>query len=129
MFNIRNYQHKDYELLSSWFKEVKEITPEQGQLPEESTFIIEVDSTPAALVSIFLTNVDICYMENLIANPGIKNRKIVVQSLMDYAFDFAKIKGYKYAVGFTMHENLAKRHINIGWDKQLNNAIIVCKEL
>jgi hypothetical protein len=127
--NIRNYTHHDYEMLCSWFKEAKEIAPEQGQLPEESTFVTEVNNIPAALVSVFLTNVDICYMENLIANPEFKNRKEIVQNLMDYAFSFAKSKGYKYSVGFTMHEQLAKRHINIGWDKKVNNVIIVYKEL
>lgn len=127
--NIRNYNKQDYEILCSWFKEIKEIAPEQGQLPEESTFIIELDKTPAALVSIFLTNVDVCYMENLIANPKVENRKEAVQCLMNYAFSFAKNKGYKYSAGFTMHEQLAKRHINIGWDKKVNNVIIVYKEL
>lgn len=127
--NIRNYTNTDFETISSWFKELNEIAPQKEQLPEESSFIIEVDNKAAALVSIFLTNVNICYMENLIANPGINNKKDVVQYLMNHAFSYAKSKGYKYSVGFTQHEKLAQRHINIGWDHKVNNVIIVCKEL
>ncbi len=126
---IRNYKNSDYETICSLFKEVKEIAPQKEQLPEESSFVAEVNGKVSALVTIFLTNVNICYMENLIANPKIENRKEIVQNLMNYVFDYAKNKGYKYAAGFTMHEKLAKRHIDIGWDYKVHNVIIVGKEL
>lgn len=126
---IRNYKHSDYEIISSWFKEINEIAPQKEQLPEESSFVVEIDNKLIALVTVFLTNVNVCYMENLIADPKFTNRKEIIQKLMDYVFIWAKKIGYKYAAGFTMHERLAKRHIDIGWDYKLNNVIIVGKEL
>lgn len=124
--NIRNFKSSDYPLIKSWFKD----GPELEQMPEESSFVLEVENKPQACVSVFLTNTNIAYFENLIANPKFKKseRKEAIQKLMEHAWSFAKDKGYKYAVGFTLYEKLAARHLEMGWNKKFY-SILVGKEL
>lgn len=122
---IRPYTHNDFKMIQSWHKE----SPEKEQLPLESSFILEKNDVPVVCISVFLTNTNICYMENMIANPEIKDRKDATKAIMEHAWNFAKDKGYKYAVGFTKHESLAKRHLQMGWQKKFNNIIILGQEL
>lgn len=128
--NIRNLKSSDYELISSWWKDIGQHGPTQGQLPEDSSFILELDNKPILTMSVFLTNTDIAYFENLISDPNFKhNRKFYTQALMDHSFSFAKSKGYKYAVAFTTNEKLVNRNLKIGFDTAVRNLFLLSKEL
>lgn len=122
---IRPYTHSDFEMIKSWSNE----GPEKEQLPLESSFILEKNNVPVVCISVFFTNTNICYMENMIANPEIKDRKDATKAIMEHAWKFAKDKGYKYAIGFTKYAKLAERHVQMGWQKKFSNIFIMAQEL
>lgn len=128
MVNIRNFKNEDYDIVNSWWKKVGEIGPTIDYLPEESSFILEIDNNPCLCISVYLTNTPSAYFENLIADPEFKDRKYAAEILLKHAFNFAKNKGYKYALGFTNYEKLATRHLEMGWQKK-KNTTVVFKEL
>lgn len=118
--NIRPYTPQDFEMIKSWHKEA----PEQGQLPLDSSFILENNGIPTVCVSVILTNASICYMDNMVGNPEVKDRKDATKAIIEYAWQFAKNKGYKYSVAFTKHNKLAERHIQMGWQKLSSGFIL-----
>lgn len=128
--NIRNYKKEDFKLIKSWWASVGQYGPTEKQMPEESSFILELNNKPVLAVSAYLTNTDVAYIENLITDPSFKdNRKVYTNAIMDYIFKFVQLNGYKYAVGFTTHEKLVKRNLNMGFDKAVNNLYLLAKEL
>jgi hypothetical protein len=117
--NIRTYTPEDYSMIKSWHCDA----PDAEQFPATS-FILEKNNIPTVCISVILTNTPICYMDNMVGNPEIKDRKDATQTLMNYAWNFAKDKGYKYSVAITKHKKLADRHIQMGW-QELSNGIIL----
>lgn len=107
---IRPYSQKDYEFIKTWHSDVP--SAEQFSI---TSFVIEKDNVPAVCISVILTNTPICYMDNMVGNPEVKDRKDATQAIMNYAWNFAKDKGYKYAVGITKSDKLAERHVQMGW--------------
>lgn len=127
---IRNYTKEDFNTVISWWKSIGQHGPTEKQLPEESSFVLEINDKPVLMVSAYLTNTDVAYLENLISDPEFKqDRKQYTQLIMDHLFNFVKSKGYKYAVSFTTHEKLVKRNLNIGFDKAVDNLYLLAKEL
>lgn len=118
--NIRSYIPQDFKTIQSWHSDA----PSMEQFPLESSFILEENNVPVVCISIILTNTPICYMDNMIGNPEIKDRKEYTQTLMNYAWSFAKGKGYKYSVAFSKNEKLTSRHNQMGWQKLSNGTIL-----
>lgn len=128
--NIRFYKKQDFELLSSWWKQQNEPGPTLDMLPEDSTFIVEINNKPIISVCLYLTNCkEVCYIENLIANPEFKeNRKEYIQVLFSFLQNFAKNLGYKKLMCMAYRDALKKRYQEIGLTKTLDVSIFI-KEL
>ena len=83
------------------------------------------------LISAFLTNANIAYIENFISNPSFEksNRKEATQLLLNHTFKYVKNKGYNYVVGFSLYEKLANRFVSMGFDKSIKNVFVLGKEV
>ena len=131
-YTIRNYKDSDYEMLKNWWNSQNQREPSKELIPNETTFILEVDNEPVVSISVFLTNVrGMCFLENFIGNPLKKGdvRKECSSIIVNYALKFAKELGYKRAVCFSYEEALKKRYQDLGMTKTLDNLSSFVKEL
>src|SRR5277367_2165146 len=95
MIKIRPFKKNEFEMILSCWNYAKEIPPTIEMLPEDSTFILEINNEPKMCVSVYLTNTNyVAYVENFVKAPGLKNNKYS-EKLGEYIENFAKQKGYK----------------------------------
>lgn len=128
--NIRLFKKDDYELIRSWWIKANEFPPYQEMLPEESTFILEIDNQPKMCLTVYLTNCKFfAYLENFIKDPEFKNSKNEVNQLLEHAEKFAKDKGYKVLFCLAYKDKLKKRYEELGYKNTLNNLSSFVKEL
>lgn len=74
MISIRPYVPADYSMISSWWNSHEMAPPEENMMPETS-YVLERDGVPVQAVSLFMTNGPVCWVDNLIGNPEIKDRE------------------------------------------------------
>lgn len=131
MYSIRPYQIEDYELLKGWWEQINEVPPTPGLLPIGSTFILEYNNQPVLSICLFLTNVEVCYLENFIADPEFKEpvRKLLSQKIVDYAVEHAKVRGYKRVGAFTNKIKLASRYKQLGLEDHASDVLILAKRI
>lgn len=125
-YNIRNYSHKDFPLITSWWKEAEEpYPPTSSMLPEESTFILELDSKPVFCLSVYLTNCkEYAYLGNFISDTKLKSpyKKLASQKLMDVVLNFAGDLGYKQVICMSAVSKLQKRYQEMGFIPTISNV-------
>lgn len=125
MIKIRHYNNSDYEILSKWWNDHKEIGPTKDMLPEESTFVLEYNGKPCVSITAYLTNSkEISYLENLISDPELKNKEIrntLTQIIVDDTFGFLRGLGYKRVICFSYKDGLKERYKEMGMTKTLDN--------
>ena len=128
---IRNYRKEEFEMINSWWKAAKEIGPLPDMLPEESTFILEMEKQPALCVTVYLTNSkEIAYIENFIGNPELKGiRSYMVPKLFDHICKFARERGYRRLVALASNEKLVSRYQEIGLTETVKGLTSFAKEL
>lgn len=128
---IRNYEHRDYDMIKAWWYSYNLPCPTADMLPEDTTFIIEYEETPIACATWFATNASFALIDNLIGNPKCKGnlRQIMVDELLWYVENEAKEEGYRNVFCFTEHEALAKRYNDIGYNRINKNCIPLGKVL
>lgn len=132
MLNIRNYKASEYEMIDSWWKKAEEIGPTRDMLPEESTFILELNGTPWVCMTVYLTNSkEIVWFENLASNPEVSaaGRKEAVNFLIKFCEDFARNKGYKKALAMSATESVTNRYQEIGYFPTCRNITTAIKIL
>lgn len=133
MFKIRPYvEASDYETLKGWW-EKQNMTPAwKALLPEESTYVLEIDDVPALSLCLYLMNCkDACMVENLIGNPDITGpkRKEATKQLFLYVEEVAKAKGYTTLVLFSYQEKLKQYYESLGYRKTLENVTTFAKSI
>ena len=118
---IRNYSPSDYQMLCDWWKIYCEPAPYPACMPEESSFVLEINNVPAYALTVLLTNSkEYAYLENFVGNPLINNKE-GAQMIANYAYSFAKDKGYKRVIAFCYKDKLKKRYEELGVIKTLDN--------
>jgi hypothetical protein len=128
---IRNYNKTDYEMICSWWNSADMQAPTPGLIPSESTFLIEVENKPVMSIALFLTNTEMAYLENFIANPEFKStmRKHVSQLIVNHAIGFAKNLGYKRVCCLSVHDKTSKRYEELGMRQTTENLKSFVKEI
>lgn len=130
--NIRNFKQSDYPMIYNWWSVQKEQAPLLGMLPEESTFVLELNKQPALCVTIYLTNTkELAYVENLVGNPELKSkeRKEATYHLNEHLKEFAKSKGYKRLVCMSEKAQLKNYYTSLNYTETLNNVSTFVREL
>lgn len=128
--NIRQFQKNDYEVIKMWWYLANEPSPTIEMLPEESTFVLEIDNAPQACITVYLTNTNyLAYLENLVRNPKLQNNKNHIEILVKHAENFTKKLGYKILLCMSYKEKLKKRYEEMGYMNTLNNLSSFGKEL
>ncbi len=127
---IRNYTLADFETLKSWWVAADEPGPTIEMLPEDSTFILEVDGVPKMSISVYLTNTNyLAYLECFIKNPEINYKNNYTQQIIDHAEQFARSKGVKILVCLSYREKLKQRYQEFGYHRTLDNLSGFAKQI
>lgn len=132
MIQIRNYKKEDFEMVKSWWDAAGEVAPLPDMMPEESSFIAEIDGRPALAISLYLTNTpEICYVENFIGNPDLKglSRNSASHLLINHIEKFASSLGYKRLICLAHKEQLKNHYQKLGGVKTLDNLASFAKEI
>lgn len=106
---IRRYQGKDYEQVMGWLvkRGQKKIHPDF--LSEHGLIIPE-----KAAVWVYMTNSDVCYIENLITNPEEVERAKWIKLLLDSSIKFARDAGFKFVLSVTNNESVIAHSVTFG---------------
>lgn len=129
---IRFYKKEDFNEIQSWWIKAGETAPILGQLPEDSTFVLEKNGVMIACVSAYLTNCkEIAYIENLAKDPDLGSyvTKEMINNLIDHTFNFIKELGYKRAICFAYVDKLKERYLEFGFHKTCDNLSSFSREL
>lgn len=128
---IRSYEHRDYEMVKSWWHSHNLPAPTVDMIPEDTSYIIEYEETPLACISWFGTNASFALIDNLVANPDFQGalREVMVDELIWYVETEAKEEGYNKVFCFTEKEKLADRYRSIGYQTIGNDCIPLGKRL
>lgn len=127
--NIRLYKKEDYELVKSWWLAAKEFAPLEEMLPEESTFILEINNEPKICLTTYLTNCKFfAYLENFVKDPNFNNEE-AIQKLVSHVEKFVKDKGYRVLFCLSYKDKLKERYEELGYTNTLNNLSSFNKEL
>jgi len=128
--NIRLFNKNDFEMIKMWWNDAQEMPPTIEMLPEESTFILEVNNEPQVCITVYLTNTNyVAYLENFIKNPNLKDSKEYTKKIVEHAENFAKQKGFKILVCLSYKEKLKQRYQDLGYINTLNNLSGFAKEV
>lgn len=130
---IRPYKKEDYAEISAWWKAAKEPGPSRDMMPEESSFILEVQGTPWIAVTVYLTNSpELAWVDNLIASPkmpGGEARAAAIFWLQAFLERWTKEQGYKKLFCMTEKEVLVKRYQDLGYEPTLKGVTTLIKIL
>ena len=131
--SIRLYNESlDYEMLSSWWEGHGQAAPRKDMLPEDTTYVLEVNGKPLLSACLYLMNCKAASLvENVISNPLIflPNRKQLVSALFSHIENVAKSKGYNTLVIFSYEDKVKNRYEELGFTKTLNNVTTFSKEV
>jgi hypothetical protein len=129
---IKQFKPSDYEMIASWWTSYNEPAPVQGSMISDGTFIMEINKTPALCLTTFLTqSKEVAYIAGFVKNPKFKDINLEPEGklLWDHCFKFAKDKGYKRVICFSVVSKLADKYERFGMRKTYNNLNSFVKEL
>lgn len=115
---IRKYIPSDYEQVMGWLDKrgMKRIHP--NVLSEYGLII------PGKVAAwIYMTNSDLCYIENLIGNPE-DCTKDDIRIILDTLTKFARDSGYKFVLSVTEHKGVIAEALKRGAKIQGNQSLI-----
>jgi hypothetical protein len=120
---IRNYKSSDFPMISEWWMSHNEPGPLPGNIPEDSSFILEYEGIPATSISVILTNTKFVYFENFVRNPKFNDKigKQCTKELWDYATEFAKSKNYDHIIFVSYKDKIKARYEELGAKRTLDN--------
>lgn len=132
MTSIRTYTHADYDMLSSWYKDSSEPCVPKDLLPEDTTFVLELEGVPALCVSVYLTNCKgVAYLEHFIGNPSLKGkeRQKATSLFFEAMSVFVKGCGYKRIACSTVYPKLKQYYKKLGLVPTNDNVQCFIKEV
>ena len=130
-YKIRNYKKDEYAMILGWWNDCQEVAPLPEMLPEESTFILDVNDQPTICVTVYLTNSKtFCMVDNLICNPAFRDSKLrrkAVEVMNGYVDCFAKEKGFERILCMTEKNALKRRYMELGFRPTLDGVTTLIK--
>lgn len=132
-YKIRHYNDSEYQTIRSWWTDLNEVPPLQDMLPEESSYIFEVDGQPSICVTLYLTNSKaFCMIDNLICSPLFKEkgqRREAIELFKNYIDGVVKEKGFARILCMTEKPALKKRYMELGYRPTLDGVTTFIKEI
>lgn len=130
VISVRPYRDEDFQMIDSWWAASGTMGPLPGMMPGESSFIAEIDGTPALAVTVYLTNTpEVAYAENFIANPEVSGGLLAGRAFSDYVAAFAKSRGYKRLLCMTEKRTLVRRYQQLGYYPTLSGVTTLVRNL
>lgn len=117
-------------MIQEWWLDHAEAEIPAGFFPLNSTWIAEIDGVPALSVSLYLTNADVCYVENFIGNPTSVGpaRREATERLLAYITRKASEFGYTRMVCLAPNEKLREYYKKIGFTETGTGLTSLVKE-
>ena len=118
---VRQLEDKDYETLKEWWKFWRFPAPPKNFLPEDGTCGVMVKDSEGTLYAagfIYLTNSDVAWMEYIVSNPEIKDRKLRRQSqtvLIEQLTYMAKDNEAEWIFTSVKNDSLIERYLECGF--------------
>lgn len=108
---VRRYVDGDFDQIQEWLKRRQMKVFHPNILPKAGFIVDEV-----AAMFLYETDSDICYLENLVSNPYINSeaRDHAISLIVEAAFAYAVMQGFKFVMSITDHPQVIKRAIRSG---------------
>lgn len=122
----------DFPMLSRWWAAHSEPGPLETMVPSESTWVLELDGTPALSVSLILTNIpEYCLVDNLIGNPELKGsqRAEATFILLQYLEQYARDHGYRRLFCLAYRQKLKRLYESLGFGRTMDDVSTFVKSL
>lgn len=115
-------------MIQQWCKAYGESAPTSDIIPD-SSFVLEMDGTPALFLSLIKTNTPICYFENFCGNPEFKGKRSeAVPALIAHIEAIAKSEGFKGIITYSMRPKLTDLFESYGF-KQACVLAALCRSI
>lgn len=129
---IRPLQASDYPHIVKMWESQYETPPSLEAMPHESTFVLDVEGVPIAVLSVILTNCKLyALLENFVADPIFrgKARHDGVRALIQYAENFASALKYKKSLCLAPSPSLKRLYRKYGYSPTLSGVTTMIKNL
>lgn len=117
----RQLEDEDYETLKKWWKFWRFPVPAKNFLPEDGKcgiMIEDSEGTQYAAGFLYLTNSDAAWMEYIVSNPEIKDRKLrkqALEGLINQLSYMAKDNDAQWIFTSVKHKGLIERYLECGF--------------
>lgn len=132
IYTMRQYTIADYPMIESWWKTSDMPVPPINAIPEDTTFIVEMDGIAAVVCSLIETNIKAyAYIDFLVGNPEIQDhgRRLATHLIFSFIDDLGRQKGYDYLIGFSMKPKLTEYYLSQGFRKTFSNLTCIVRDL
>ena len=130
-FNTRPFKLSEYPLIKSWWTLRKMVPPLLDMMPEESTFVLDVEGKPVASLSLILTNTGTAWLDNFITDPesDADIRKIGMDLAWQEILTFLKRENYSRLFAMSVNVNTKKRYEEFGFKQTLQGVTTMTMEI
>lgn len=115
--NSRYFESNNYEQLVEWWSFWRFTPPSITNLPKTGV-IVNNDGIDVASGFLYLTNSDMCWIEFIVSNPNVKDKKVrenCINECINQLCHIAKEMGYRVAYTSLKNENLQKKYLSCGF--------------
>ncbi len=118
---VRRYKDSDFEQISEWLIERGQKVFHPNVLPQTGFIVDQV-----AAIFVYETDSDMCYLENLVANPFINQeaKDYAITELIEAAFAHASNNGFKFILAVTDHPKVIERALAVGAHIEMNKVLL-----
>ena len=130
-FSTRLFRLSEYPLIKSWWTIRKMVPPLLDMMPEESTFVLDVEGKPVASLSLILTNTGTAWLDNFITDPesDADIRKIGMDLAWQEILTFLKRENYSRLFAMSVNVNTKKRYEEFGFKQTLQGVTTMTMEI
>lgn len=119
MFELRQLQEDDWDMLASWWKWWRWPEMPKDMLPENGTggFLVSKDGIPIVAGFVYTSNSKLAFLDWIVSNPEYKNkdRKKAIAMLITMSEEAFRESGYKYMITFGRNKSLIDTHVELGY--------------
>lgn len=122
----------DYDTLCDWWSFWRFPSPSRDVLPDNGLGGLKVsyiddsgNKVPCCAGFLYGTNSSLCWLEFVVSNPKVKDKKIRSESILKVIKDIclsAKSNGYKAVFSSLKNDNLINKYTEVGFSKSITNT-------
>lgn len=122
----------EYEIVVNWWKRHGQMAPPRDMLPEDTTYVVEVDKRPVASAVLYVTNCKkVSMVEHVIGDPDFnkEKRRMATEYLFRHLEQLASKSGYTILVIFAYADAVKLRYEELGFVRTLDNVTTFAKRI